>query len=715
MKFDHYPKITVVTPSFNQGKYIRETIESVLAQNYPNLEYIIIDGGSTDSTTQIIEDYIDQISYFVSEKDNGQSHALNKGFARSTGDILCWLNSDDQFAPNALLAVALAFSRSKADMVAGICETYKEGNLIQRHLTACSNGVLPLQEMLDLDNGWNAGQFFYQPEVFFKRELWLKCGGYVREDCYFSMDYELWCRFAHSKAVVNVIGIPLAYLRLHQEQKTAETEKFKAELVKVRDKFLQEHNLKWLGSERPGVNWLNRLRVAFINDVGYQYGAGIAQLRLAGAFDLAGHDISAYDLCNLQDKPDWRKVLVKQVKSFEPDLIIFGNIHYVERTSIELIKIFEKDFPCYWVAHDFWLFTGRCAYLGDCKKYQTHCDETCPTADEYPAVDPSEIYSAWEKKVEFLRTSKNLTVITSSHWAKHQVKNFRKVYAADFDVEPITLGVPQEIYSVGNQAKARSILKVSDDSFTLVFSVSSLSEKRKGGAILKEAIGLLPKDLDITVLLIGRVDIPFKLPGVKLIKLGYLHDVHKLANALRAADLYVGPSTEETFGQVFMEAAMCGTPSLGFDVTGVSDAIVENITGIKIKEVSAKALANQLETLYHQREILSKIARLAPVYARSRFSIEAAYHSFFCILNKQGVIDQKHIAHKISFSQASEVIANKEQGWVQCSSPQKLEMALRNSANRCISFFPNSFVEKCKKWLPRRMEKAITNFLIGRK
>src|SRR5262249_2388603 len=149
---------------YNQGRYLEETILSVLHQGYPHVEHIVIDGGSTDSTAEVLERYRSHLAYAVSEKDRGQSHALNKGFSRATGDILTWLNSDDMLAPGALAAVALAFHTSGADLVAGICKLQREGSIIDQHLTSAPNGPSLLADMLDLDHGWNSGEFFYQPE-----------------------------------------------------------------------------------------------------------------------------------------------------------------------------------------------------------------------------------------------------------------------------------------------------------------------------------------------------------------------------------------------------------------------------------------------------------------------------------------------------------------------------------------------------------------------
>src|SRR5437588_6081454 len=112
-----WPRISIVTPSYNQGQFIEETIRSVLLQGYPDLEYIIIDGGSQDESVEIIKKYEPWLTYWVSEQDRGQSHAINKGFDRSTGLILGWLNSDDVLLPNALATVAVAMPRPEEPVV----------------------------------------------------------------------------------------------------------------------------------------------------------------------------------------------------------------------------------------------------------------------------------------------------------------------------------------------------------------------------------------------------------------------------------------------------------------------------------------------------------------------------------------------------------------------------------------------------------------------
>jgi glycosyltransferase involved in cell wall biosynthesis len=201
----------------------------VLCQGYPNLEYIVLDGASTDATPRILARYQDRLAYCVSEKDEGQSDALNKGFARATGDILAWLNSDDRYLPGTLWRVAIAFDLFRADVVAGGCAMVHDRNptAFGIHHNSMPLGrvvALPLERLLDIEGSWIKGDFFWQPEVFWTRAAWERSGAHVANDLYYSMDYELWTRMARTGARILHVPDTLAIYRMHEGQKTSGAE-----------------------------------------------------------------------------------------------------------------------------------------------------------------------------------------------------------------------------------------------------------------------------------------------------------------------------------------------------------------------------------------------------------------------------------------------------------------------------------------------------------
>jgi len=220
-----WPLISVVTVSYNQASFIEETLRSVIAQGYPNLEYIVVDGGSTDGSAEIIKRYASHLSWWISERDGGQSEALNKGFRRARGEILTWLNSDDRLAPGCLFQVATTYLNHRPDLIVGRCARIMDPDLRPNHLHGCKLPLgevtrLPLARLLDLDGAWLQGHFFHQPEVFFTRDIFDRAGSHVREDLYYSMDYDLWVRMAKAQATVLTIPEVIAIFRQHGAQKT---------------------------------------------------------------------------------------------------------------------------------------------------------------------------------------------------------------------------------------------------------------------------------------------------------------------------------------------------------------------------------------------------------------------------------------------------------------------------------------------------------------
>jgi glycosyltransferase involved in cell wall biosynthesis len=207
------PLISVITPSFNQGKFIRETIESVLTQDYPHIEHIVIDGRSTDGTLQILKEYEkrDTRFHFVSEPDMGQSHAINKGLKMARGSIIGWLNSDDTYLPTAAKKAVEAFRKHPEwSMVYGNAYLTDEENKVIRPIF-----VKPFDAMKLFHTC-----FICQPAAFMKKNVLNEIGG-VDESLHFCMDYDLWIRIANNKYPIGSVKDFFANARYHSSSKTA--------------------------------------------------------------------------------------------------------------------------------------------------------------------------------------------------------------------------------------------------------------------------------------------------------------------------------------------------------------------------------------------------------------------------------------------------------------------------------------------------------------
>jgi glycosyltransferase involved in cell wall biosynthesis len=234
-----WPKLTIVTPSFNQGHFLEETIRSVLLQNYPNLEYIVIDGGSTDGSRAILEKYTPWISYWQSQKDSGQSKAINLGFSLASGSYYAWINSDDYYLKNVFHLVTGTFLKHQTDFVYGYVFNKKDSQLELMTVPPLYDYFLKIPSLSQPACFWRAG--IHKP-------IW--------EEMYCALDYELWLRLVKGNKRKR-IRQPLAVANVHDDAKTHN--------AAIKNKWQEDHVKMWSDDGHgPVPEWK---RIVFLNRI----------------------------------------------------------------------------------------------------------------------------------------------------------------------------------------------------------------------------------------------------------------------------------------------------------------------------------------------------------------------------------------------------------------------------------------------------------------
>jgi glycosyltransferase involved in cell wall biosynthesis len=220
--------ITIVTPSLNQSRFLEETIQSVIRQDYPYIEHIVIDGGSTDGSIDVIKKYDQHISYWVSEPDTGQSSAINKGFAKATGQIFAWLNSDDLLMPSAI-RIAAQYLMKYPDI--GV--VYGD----RLHIDSKGNVIGINQGPSYKQNMFKRNFTLPQETVFFRKEIFEKVGG-LDEALHFAMDFDLWCKMCK---ITNMRHIPF-FMGCFREHESAKSIAVHRSEENDAVKYLKEHD-----------------------------------------------------------------------------------------------------------------------------------------------------------------------------------------------------------------------------------------------------------------------------------------------------------------------------------------------------------------------------------------------------------------------------------------------------------------------------------------
>lgn len=217
------PLVSIITPSYNQARYLEATLDSVLSQTYPNIEYIVVDGGSTDGSVEILQRYAAKLAHWVSEKDRGQTDAINKGFARASGEFLAWLNSDDTYEPHAV-AEAVAFLQAHPEV--GL--VYGDADFMDEHGRRLGRFPAAQTDYARLRRGY---VHIPQQAAFWRASLWREVGP-LDPSFYFAMDYDLWVRLARI-STLHYHPRHWANFRLHGSSKTMLDDSAWPEMLKV--------------------------------------------------------------------------------------------------------------------------------------------------------------------------------------------------------------------------------------------------------------------------------------------------------------------------------------------------------------------------------------------------------------------------------------------------------------------------------------------------
>lgn len=289
------PRISIVTPSLNQREFLEDAMCSVLEQNYPNLEYIVIDGGSTDGSVELIQQYAKSLAHWVSEPDDGQAHAINKGLQRATGDVVAYLNGDDTYMPGAFEAIVAALDENpSAQWVCGPCLQTDERS---------GDFRLLVPEVPDDPSRWlfkpsGARYRFPQPGVFLRKSL-VDALGMFREDLHYSFDYEYFQRALFAGYQPVVINTTLATFRIHHGSKTGSNSAgFAADDLAVADLYFNRVSVDQQRQLRHQKHWMTAWRIV-------DRCAGVARTQGRGAARRVLWQQVLRDPSLLQYRPVW--------------------------------------------------------------------------------------------------------------------------------------------------------------------------------------------------------------------------------------------------------------------------------------------------------------------------------------------------------------------------------------------------------------------------
>jgi glycosyltransferase involved in cell wall biosynthesis/GT2 family glycosyltransferase len=670
--YNKYPLVSILIPAYNRARYLPETINSVLNQEYQNTELIVLDDGSTDNTREVLSMYNDQL-YYETHENMGETKTVNKGLKMARGDYLCVVNSDDPILPGALKRLVYALKKESDALVA-----YPDWVEIDENSKRIQE--IRLQDY----NLYNMLKDFcvsIGPGVLIRRQT-LKLIG-LRDSKYsYVGDLEYWFRVALYGKLVHVPEI-LATHRVHKEsastqfqggvmanelvdlvKKTTENKNFPPELYKQKQLFLKkalEISLHFCGQDEKALN-KQKEKIDSIKKIHKIYNC----LQISSE-DVYGSRFNGYDLSNklrnfnidssncvlekrshndqsvsevYSGNKKHRKILQKHAinlntyystsahfypfsydilfseKFLNSDVIHLHLIHnfFFNISDLPLFTILK---PVVWTLHDPWALTGHCVHPGKCERWLTGCGD-CPRLDTPISIKADTTSLNWMHKKLIFRNC-DLDIIVSSKWM------YEKVNASPFfkksRIHRIPFGIDLDIFKPKSNLAIRKTLGIPDNNFVICFRATD--NEWKGFDYILQGLNYLKHERkDITLIVLNDKGMLRKYENsFQIIELGVIFDIERLINILNASDLFLMPSRAESFGMMAIEAMACGKPGIVMNGTALPEIVKPEESGWQVVEQGD--VLGMVDCIY---EIYKSSAKRNEIGARAREAAQKHYN-----------------------------------------------------------------------------------------
>lgn len=603
--------VLIIVRKPNMG--IGESIRSVVQQAYGEVELGIVASVGDSEIDRAVTRNERALNYLSVTDPDGLAEAVDVIVRETKAGLIIAIEGGDLLTPGALASLSLLHVAFGAAVASGLQQGFAYDGVVQLSATGLPEGPIDADALLADPQATPS-----LSTTSFERSLLITHGGFGRAVADEAYRPTFFAGLAGHKLCLAGRAVTLKPTR---RDETPEIEPMTATAV---------------------------------NDIGFQHGAGIAHRRLVETFAYAGFNSTALRLLDESSRADpelavqFPKTLDK-VRSLSPDVILGGNVHGATR-QLTIFEDLSKVAPVAIVLHDLFALTGRCVYPGAqtpaCTRYETGCDSSCPTPNQFPYLRRSAIAQTFADKRSYLSGEDAPTLWANSHWTEVTARAMGGP-GLKSPVERIRLAFPTATFRPRDRQRLRAELGLPVDHKILAFSSIVVDTPIKGFGALVDVMRRLAAD-DVTFLAIGRLDDPASLAIPGLVCSGALADDEDVARWFAAADVFVSGSRMETLGQTPIEAALCGTPSVVYGVTGLTDAVIDGVSGLCARP-EPNALYDAVKRLMDDNKLRHNLGAWGRLAMEARHSHAGAYLSIRPSLRRLGVLKPSHMSGQIRF------------------------------------------------------------------